>query len=77
MAHDPTVLAASIAAIPATIAGIAAWRAAGHTKKNTTTTNGRSAGEMIEDTNRVVHQLAVDLITHRSDPLAHQEDEEE
>lgn len=56
------VLAAFIAAVPATIAALAAWRGGRHTR----TSNGHSAGQLLEI-------LVRDFAEHREEDAAFQE----
>ena len=58
------MVTAVLAAIPATILALAAWRAARATKKQTTPTNGMVLSRMIEETREDVHQLKNDLSYH-------------
>lgn len=61
---DPVVIAAFIAAVPATVAGAAAWKAARGVHKEVRTNHGLRQGDYVELTAMVVGELRESFATH-------------
>ena len=62
------VLAAAIAAVPATLAAAGAWRS---THKMNKTTNGHTSGEYVEQTNMLVKIMSRQLEDHMTNERIH------
>ncbi len=65
------MIEAFLTAIPASIVAGAAWRSAGKARKATATSNGMTAGEMIEETYEGVKELRTQVFTHVQDTRIH------
>ena len=63
-AESTDIVTSVLVAVPATIAALAAWRAARGTKKQTTPSNGMLLSKMIEETRGDVLQVKEDLSYH-------------
>ena len=61
---DPVLQGQLLIAIPATVASLAAWRAASAARRSLRTTNGSTTGQTVEKT----HDL---LLNHISDSWLH------
>lgn len=59
------ILIALIAAIPPTLMGAAAWRKAGKADKKVSTSNGHTAGQMIESNYELTKS-----VSHRQDEMS-------
>lgn len=64
---DPTVIAAVVLSVPATVSGLAAWRSASKTHNEVKTNHGLRQGDYVELTAMVVGELKEWSVQHAAD----------